>query len=288
MILSMTAFAQWSIEDPMGQIHWEVRTVNHRYLDVQLKLPEGLGALELTFKTLIQQYLKRGKVEASLSFFPKQGQGQTLTLNPHVLSAVTQLMDQLDTVLGQKGHLDVMKLLAWPDLVQKKPLELASLKSALCLGLEQALQEAVKGREREGACIYQNITDKLKQLSTLLEQAKPVIPKLVELQKKKIQDKFFALEMECDPLRLEQEIVQYAQRVDISEELERIEGHLQEVQRVLSKGQVIGRRLDFLMQELNREANTLGSKALSTQLTDLGVQMKVLIEQIREQSQNVE
>jgi uncharacterized protein (TIGR00255 family) len=287
MIKSMTAFARTVTSDESGTITWELRSVNHRYLEQSLRLPEAFRHLETDLRALVAAQLKRGKVDITLKFSPGAEAPIDLTLNSQVMDRLSQLSVEVQQrIPNVQAHLT--DVLTWPGVLHKKLLESSTLDACVLQQLEQALTQLLATRAREGAKIADFLQQRLASIAQQVQQVEAIMPDLIQAQREAICARFEALKLEVDTERLEQEMVWLMQKMDVAEELQRLQGHLTEVARLLKQGGVLGRRLDFMMQELNREANTLSSKSSSLVLTQAAVEIKVLIEQMREQVQNIE
>lgn len=288
MIASMTAFARVETEQSWGSAIWELRSVNHRFLDLSFKIPENCRRWELNWRTLVSKMLARGKIECHLTFFPSQQMAPRLRINKNL---VEQLLINCQTLMEHpavKPTVQSMDLLNWPEVVFNDPPDMAQLQESFSELLQTALEELVKTRAREGADLKQGLKARLGAVLQQVQQIKEVLPECRLQQKQKLIQKLHDIQEVIDQPRLEQELVFYAQRIDIEEEIERLITHVKEVHRVLDNGGACGRRLDFLMQEMNREANTLGAKASDSRIVQAAIELKVLIEQMREQVQNVE
>lgn len=287
MICSMTAFARFERAIFNNTFVWEIRSVNQRYLEPVFRLPENYRELELPLRDVLRKHLQRGKVECSLRVQYDKGV-QSLAINTDTLALLKKAADQISAQLGSVSPFSVADILKYPGVIVEEETDKQSLHTQIINAFEAAVKQLIQNREREGQAIKAFINARLDELSTQATRVKSELPLLQELQRKKIIDRLSELNAEYDATRLEQELVYLAQRADVAEELNRLETHVTEVRRNLDKGDAVGRRLDFLMQELNREANTLSSKSLSTTTTQCAVEMKVLIEQMREQVQNIE
>src|SRR5690606_34151554 len=270
-----------------GTLSWELRSVNHRYLEPHLRLPENFRDLEGAVREALRQGLSRGKVECTLRF-TEAGSGQTLQVDRERVSQLITAAEEVAALIRQPASINPLEVLAWPGVLVGDAADPQALNTAALELFGAALEQLREGRAREGADLARLLTERLdailQEVATLREQ----IPNMLGQQRQKILDRFAELHLELDGQRLEQELVMLAQKSDVAEELDRLTTHVGEVRRVLKAGGAAGRRLDFLMQELNREANTLGSKAYDPRSTQAAVNLKVLIEQMREQVQNIE
>ena len=288
MFCSMTAFARLDRETELGSFTWEMRAVNHRYLEVTVRLPEELRHLEGDVREKISAHLGRGKVECLLRFKPGAAAGLEFTVDSLVLDrlagALETVVDKVRAV-AQPSSLD---LLRWPGVLKIEDLSKEALQSKALALLDHLIKDYQSSRQREGEKLKELMARRCDVLVERVAQVRERLPVLVPQFRQKLLDRLATVKQELDPQRLEQEMVIYAQRVDVAEELDRLSVHIDETRRIFTTGGAVGRRLDFLMQEFNREANTLASKSSDVELTRLAVDMKVLIEQMREQVQNIE
>ncbi len=288
MIRSMTAFSRQSHEAEWGVLSWELRSVNHRYLEISLRMPEALRTLEIGARERITKQLKRGKVDGFLRFQPLETSAVGMQLNREVVDALLLAHDEVETLLENPGRTAALDILRWPGVLQNAETDLSALKKETLALLALALDDLVETRAREGMGMKALIEQRCDAMAAEVAKVRAVMPDILKTQQNKLTARVAELQVELAPERLAQEIAMMMQKSDVAEELDRIEVHLEEVRRVLGQREPVGRRLDFLMQELNREANTLGSKSISTESTSVAVEMKVLIEQMREQVQNIE
>lgn len=284
----MTAFARRSREAAWGVLSWEVRSVNHRYLEVSLRLPEELRALEVVVRERLAKRLRRGKVDGFLRFQPVETVVGGLQLNREMIDDLLKACDEVETLLENPTPVDSLEVLRWPGVLQRPEADLTEVKQETLALLEQALDDLVETRAREGVGMKGVIEQRCTAMAAEVVKVRAAMPDILTVQRDKMVARVAELRVELDSDRLEQEIAIITQKSDVAEELDRIEVHLDEVRRVLGQSEPVGRRLDFLMQELNREVNTLGSKSISAVTTAVSVEMKVLIEQMREQVQNIE
>ncbi|MFP6848198.1 MAG: YicC/YloC family endoribonuclease [Pseudomonas sp.] len=287
MIHSMTAFARAEQAGANGTLSWELRSVNHRYLEPHLRLPEAFRDLEGAVREALRNGLSRGKVECTLRFSDDNA-GQALQVD---LERAAQLIAAAESVAGlikQPAALNPLEVLSWPGVLVANTADPQALNQNALNLFTQALNDLKSGREREGAELAKLLNERLDSILEQVVALRELVPQMLAGQRQKILDRCAEMQAELDPQRLEQELVILAQKSDVAEELDRLSTHVTEVRRVLKSGGQAGRRLDFLMQELNREANTLGSKAFDTRSTQAAVNLKVLIEQMREQVQNIE
>jgi uncharacterized protein (TIGR00255 family) len=287
MIRSMTGFARRERQFPWGLLSWELKTVNHRFLEIGCRLPEDFRSAEADFRQTVAGVVKRGKVDVSLHFRPAAAPG-TLEVDADLLGSLTQRAQQIAAAAGSAARIEVLDLLRWPGVMRDDTRDTAALVAAAQALLGEALAELTVFRESEGG----RLRDALEQrCAGLLDFAAMVTERLPEVRarmRSKLLDRIAQLATEVNHERLEQELAILAQRQDVDEELDRLRGHVTEVRKAFTVQEPSGRRLDFLMQELNREANTLSSKSQDIETTRAAVDMKVLIEQMREQVQNIE
>lgn len=288
MTRSMTAFTRQSREAVWGTLSWELRSVNHRYLEVTLRLPEELRALEMVVREQITQRLKRGKVDGFLRYQPQQAAESGLQLNTALIDSLLQANEVVEGLMGNPARTGPLDILRWPGVLQSPAADLSELKKETLALLALALDDLVAAREREGASMKGMIEQRCDAMMAEVVKVRAVMPDILTVQREKMVARVAELQIELESDRLAQEIAIITAKSDVAEELDRIEVHLAEVRRVLAQDEPVGRRLDFLMQELNREANTLGSKSIASESTSVAVEMKVLIEQMREQVQNIE
>ncbi len=289
MIRSMTAFARQEREGDWGVLTWELRSVNHRYLEVSLRLPDELRGLESAVRERAGRRLGRGKLDCSLRFRPAPRRAAELQLDDQLLSQLLAASDRIRAQLPQPAPVpSPLDLLRWPGVIQEEAHDPAPLAAAALNLFDVALAELVATREREGAQILGLLGARLDAMEPLVADARARIPEILGRVRDKLRARVAELAANPDADRLEQELAYLAQKMDVDEELDRLTGHIAEMRRVLALDEPVGRRLDFLMQEFNREANTLGSKSADGETTRVSVELKVLIEQMREQIQNVE
>lgn len=287
MVHSMTAFARVEQNGAYGTLSWELRSVNHRYLEPHLRLPDSLREVEASVREALRNGLSRGKVECTLRLSESSSES-ALQVDHARAQQLIHAAEQIAQQIKQPAALNPLDVLAWPGVLSTQSVDSQALNSAASALFSQALQELKESRGREGADLARLISGRLDAIENETRVLRELVPEMLEIQRQKILTRSQELQVEIDPQRLEQELVLLAQKSDVAEELDRLVTHISEVHRVLKAGGAIGRRLDFLMQELNREANTLGSKAIDTRSTQAAVNIKVLIEQMREQVQNIE
>jgi len=289
MIRSMTGFARVERQYEFGRLSWEMRSVNHRYLDFGLRLPEEFRPLESDIRTCLGQYLSRGKIEANLRFIAEPGAiSSRLELNLGLARELLVIHEEMGRMAGVEQEANISQMLKWPGLIEEKRPDPAPLQAAAMELLIEAAQELQAGRGREGEQMANAIRERLTGVAALTTSIRTWLPEIRSGLKKKMLERVADLQLSLDPGRIEQEVVMLSQKIDVDEELDRLDAHVEEVYRVLELAEPVGRRLDFLMQEFNRESNTLSSKSIDQRTTQAAVDLKVLIEQIREQVQNVE
>ena len=288
MIRSMTAFARQEHKTPWGVLCWELRSVNHRYLELSLRSPEEFRALESRTREGIGARLKRGKVDGTLRYQPVAATPTEFALNEDLLRALLEVNGRIEGMMENPARTRSIDLLKWPNVLQVVEHDLGQLQAEAVSLLEATLQEMVETRLREGAMIKALLIQRCQEIRRQVELVRGQLPAILDGQRRKLTARLEELELKFDPARLEQELVYLVQKMDVQEEIDRLHVHLDEVERVLEQDEPVGRRLDFLMQELNREANTLGSKSVDAVTTRAAVEMKVVIEQMREQIQNIE
>ncbi len=288
MIQSMTAFAREQNQGKWGSAVCELRSINHRYLELMVRLPDTLHEFESAIRERIRHYIKRGKIECYLRYQPGDVAGTEITINTHLATELCLANETIAKLLKNSPTIDTMEILKWPGILQIAEVDLEAIEDEILQLVEKALQDLVSAREREGEELKQLFLQRLEGMKTEIAKVRKLMPEILHEQRERLIKRFADAKIELDSGRLEQEIVLFAQKTDVMEELDRIDAHISEVRRVLKQGGVAGRRLDFLMQELNREANTLGAKSVNVETTRASVELKVLIEQIREQVQNVE
>ena len=287
MTRSMTAFARQESQQAWGTLTWEVRSVNHRFLEPHLRLPEQLRELEGALRETLRKRLSRGKVECMLRFVPEE-QAQTLQVNEAFAKQLLAATEQMEQLMPVSQSLNPLDLLRWPGVLQDVRIDMEEVKREALQLFNKALADLQAGREREGKELASLIEQRLDAISLVVSDVRVKLPQILQNQRNMLKSRVADLGVDLDPQRLEQEVVLLAQKADVDEEMDRLDTHVQEVRRILKQKEPVGRRLDFLMQELNREANTLSSKSIVTDTTQSAVELKVLIEQMREQIQNIE
>lgn len=288
MIRSMTGFARRERQGFWGTLSCELRTVNHRYLEVSLRLPDELKALDNEIRQLIAAALRRGKVDANIYLKSAAGNQRALELDLNLLNEVIGRVQEVRERIQDTAAVSPLDLLRWPGVVREAEMDAAPIIAAALELAREALSELNETRQREGQRIRELLLARCTAMRAQTQSVKLRLPEVSQRLRDRIKDRITQLGMAPDNERLEQELVMYAHKMDVDEELDRLVGHLDEVQAALNSSEPAGRRLDFLMQELNREANTLSSKSQDSETTKAAVDMKVMIEQMREQIQNVE
>ena len=288
MIYSMTGFASLEREINNGVLVIELRSVNHRYLELHLKLDEHLRSFEPLVREMISAKLGRGKVECRMSFVRRSEATQSLNLDDAVLNQLLEVSKVVKTKFPESQPLSVSEILHWPGVVQNQELASDQFTEVVKDCLQQILQDMSDSRAREGAKMKALILERLAEIESLVAKVKPLLPQQVKEYQSRLTAKLQDALNSVDEERVRQELVLFAQRIDVDEELTRLTAHVAEVKRILDDNKLAGKRLDFLMQELNREANTLGSKSVSVETSQASMSLKVLIEQMREQIQNIE
>jgi uncharacterized protein (TIGR00255 family) len=284
----MTGFARRESESAQGVLVWELRTLNHRYLDVALRIPEELRAIEARARELISSRLRRGKLEGTLRYQARAGAGASFTLDEALVERLLGLHRRVEAMMDRPAPSSVMDVLRWPGVLATAETDVGALQGAALALLGETLAEIDETRLREGGVIRELIGQRTADIRRQVETVRGQLPGIMDNQRRKLTARLQELETRFDADRLEQELLYLVQKADVDEELDRLLVHLDEVERVLGESGPAGRRLDFLMQELNREANTLGSKSIDALTTLASVEIKVAIEQMREQVQNIE
>lgn len=286
-IRSMTAFASGERITDWGTLGCDLRAVNHRFFELGLRLPEELRPIEATLRERLAQKIGRGKVDAALRCRPPDGAPAQLHPNTALLARLGELAHEWDAHFPNM-HTDFVDLLRFPGVLEEAQRDPAGLQAQALALVDETLAEFLAAREREGAKLAAVMRDKLDGIDALVKQVRAWIPEIRAGLRARFDARLADLKQPLDPGRLEQETVLWLQKIDVAEELDRLDSHIAEARRVLALPEAVGRRLDFLMQEFNREANTLGSKSVDARTSQASVEMKVLIEQLREQVQNLE
>ena len=288
LIYSMTGYAVVTQEVPHGSLNLELRSVNNRYLDIQFRLPDEFRLLESAMRELLAARLSRGKVDCRLSFYRSTGAEELQQLNSDLLQKLLELDRTVRAALPDARSLGVADILRWPGMLGADALPAGNLREPCMELLRVALGEFAAARAREGEKLKAMLLERLGKMRQLTTAVSPRIPALLAAFQEKLTMRLREAMVNCDDDRIRQELALFAGKIDVDEELSRLQTHLDEVERILVKGGAVGKRLDFLMQELNREANTLGSKSADAEVSKVAMELKVLIEQMREQVQNLE
>ncbi len=288
MIYSMTGYAAVTKDVPRGSLNLELRSVNNRYLDIQFRLPDELRLLEASMRELMTAKLNRGKVECRLSFFQLIGAENTQRINTELLQRLLELDRSVRGVLPEARGLEVADILRWPGILGADSLSVEDLCEPCMQLLHVALDDFAAARAREGEKLRGILLERLGKMRSLTAEITPRIPALLAAFEEKVKSRLQEAMINLDDDRIRQELSLFTSKIDVDEELSRLQTHLDEVERILFSGGAIGKRLDFFMQELNREANTIGSKSVDVEVSKISMELKVLIEQMREQVQNIE
>ncbi|MEM7358487.1 MAG: YicC/YloC family endoribonuclease [Pseudomonadota bacterium] len=286
MTNSMTAYGQAAIDTELGELSCELRSVNHRYLEIAPRMPEELRVHEGDLREAVSARLARGHVDCFIRL--KENAVSNLEPNPELADNLQQLVAQMQSHVPGMQEIRAIDVLRWPGVLQARKADPEIIKASLMGVLSQALDSMVAARAQEGEKMAQLIRDRLASAREVVAEVQAFLPEIADQYRARLDEKLADIKEQLDPSRLEQELVIFLQKTDVAEELDRLLVHVDEVENVLAKDEPAGRRLDFLMQELNREANTLGSKSQDPRMTKASVDLKVLIEQMREQVQNIE
>ena len=287
MIYSMTAFARLEVKKDWGDAVWEIRSVNQRYLENFFRLPEQFRGLENTLREKLRQSLTRGKIECSLRIETKKQTNAELNLNKELANQVIQSLQWIKTQAGE-GEINLTDVLRYPGVVEAQEQDLDAISQDLLTAFDDLLTDFIAMRGREGEKLNDIIQQRLDAIAVEADKVRSQMPVVLQWQRERLLQRFEDAQINLDPQRVEQEMILLAQRVDVAEELDRLQMHVKETTNILKKGGAVGRKLDFMMQELNRESNTLASKSINADITASAVELKVLIEQMREQIQNLE
>ncbi len=287
MIYSMTAFARLEVKKDWGDAVWEIRSVNQRYLENFFRLPEQFRGLENTLREKLRQSLTRGKIECSLRIETKKQTNAELNLNKELANQIIQSLQWIKTQAGE-GEINLTDVLRYPGVVEAQEQDLDAISQDLLTAFDDLLTDFIAMRGREGEKLNDIIQQRLDAIAVEADKVRSQMPAVLQWQRERLLQRFEDAQLNLDPQRVEQEMILLAQRVDVAEELDRLQMHVKETTNILKKGGAVGRKLDFMMQELNRESNTLASKSINADITASAVELKVLIEQMREQIQNLE
>lgn len=288
MITSMTGFANVAKEFDFGAMSLELRSVNHRYLEIQFRMPDEFKSVENPMREAIVAKLTRGKVDCRVAFAPKPSSSGTPQLNDQALAQLAELSGKIATRFPGHPPMSVAEILRWPGVVDMPGVSADMLRDATLTLVNDALAQLHDTRLREGAKLSAMLLERVTKMEELAKKTAPLIPQIVKSYEEKLMAKIAESNLTPDDERIRAEVVLFASKVDVEEELDRLNAHLSEIRRILKTGGAVGKRLDFLMQELNREANTLGSKSVAVDISRTSMELKVLIEQMREQIQNIE
>ena len=287
MIQSMTAYARIEHKAQWGTASWEIRSVNQRYLETYLRLPEQFRSFEPVLRDRLRKRLSRGKVEVNLRYELADNSNNELQLNQALAKQLLGAATWLKQEAGQ-GDVNLTDILRWPGVLASGEQDMDAIGADLMTAFDSAIDQFIEARGREGEAIKDMLLSRLDGVSEQIAVVREHMPTVMLYQREKLTNRLAEIKGELDPARIEQEMVLLAQKQDVAEEMDRLEAHVAEARRILKKGGSEGRRLDFMMQEFNRESNTLASKSISSEITSAAVELKVLIEQMREQIQNVE
>ena len=287
MIYSMTAFARLEVKKDWGDAVWEIRSVNQRYLENFFRLPEQFRGLENTLREKLRQSLTRGKIECSLRIETKKQTNSELNLNKELANQVIQSLQWIKAQAGE-GEINLTDVLRYPGVVEAQEQDLDAISQDLLTAFDDLLTDFIAMRGREGEKLNDIIQQRLDAITVEADKVRSQMPAVLQWQRERLLQRFEDAQVNLEPQRVEQEMILLAQRVDVAEELDRLQMHVKETTNILKKGGAVGRKLDFMMQELNRESNTLASKSINADITASAVELKVLIEQMREQIQNLE
>lgn len=283
----MTAFSRVEVKGDLGNAVWEIRSVNQRFLETYFRLPEQFRGIEPVLRERFRKQLNRGKVECNLRFNANPANKSELTLNEKLALQLVKHANWVNeqTLNSQINPLEVMR---WPGVMETQESDMSAIQNELLAAFDTALKDFIAARASEGVNLKAMIEQRLDAITEQADKVQNFMPEVIIWQRNRIIDKFTDAKIDLDSGRVEQELVLLAQKMDVAEELDRLNSHVSETRKILKKGGAQGRRLDFMMQEFNREANTLGSKSINTDVTASAVELKVLIEQMREQIQNIE
>lgn len=288
MLKSMTAFSRQEVVSDYGTLVWEMRSVNHRYLDISIRLPEELRAVESLVRERLNHNLSRGKVEVSLRFKPSTQSAGQIVINEALAMQVSQAAMTIQKMVADSQPVSAMEVLRWPGVVGQAETDQGPLQQEALTLLNTTIDDYIETRGREGLKTAEMLKERCDGIEKIVAQVRILRPNALERQREKLLVRIKELGTEHDSSRFEQELVYATQKLDVDEELDRLTAHLSELRDILVRDEPVGRRLDFLVQEFNREANTLSSKSADAEVTALAVELKVLIEQMREQIQNIE
>ncbi|GAB6262779.1 YicC family protein [Photobacterium sp. R1] len=283
----MTAYARREVKGDWGSAVWEIRSVNQRYLETYLRLPEQFRSLEPVLRERFRQRLARGKVECSLRFEANPAANTELRINESLAKQVIKAASWVKETAGE-GNIGPFQVLNWPGVMETPEQDMDIINQELLTAFDGAVDDFIAARASEGANMKDLIDQRLDAITTEATKVRALMPEVMQWQRERILTRLEEAKVELDANRVEQELIMLAQKSDVAEELDRLDSHVKETRKILKKGGACGRRLDFMMQEFNRESNTLASKSINTEITASAVELKVLIEQMREQIQNIE
>jgi len=287
MIRSMTAYARREVKGEWGSASWELRSVNQRYLETYIRMPEQFRSLEPVARERIRARLTRGKIECNLRFEPDTRAQTSLLLNEKLAKQLVEAA-QWVKMQSDEGEIDPVDILRWPGVMSAQEQDLDAIAAEIIMALDGALDDFIVARETEGQALKALIEQRLEGVSAEIVKVRTHMPEVLKWQRDRLTSKLEEADIQLENTRLEQELLLMAQRIDVAEELDRLEAHIKETYNILKKKEAVGRRLDFMMQEFNRESNTLASKSINSEVTNSAIELKVLIEQMREQIQNIE
>lgn len=286
MIHSMTGYARKEFKGEWGSAVWEIRSVNQRYLETYFRMPESFRGLESVLRERFRQGLERGKIECNLRFESQVQQGSMQVNEAFAEQLIENALWVIDRA-GQ-GQLNPVDILRWPGVMETAEQDMDQLTTTLLAGFDEVFKDFIAARQAEGEKVQAVLEQRLEAVAVEAAKVREQMPAILAWQRQRLQDRLAEAKVDLDPARLEQELVLLAQKIDVAEELDRLDMHVAETRKILKKGGACGRRLDFMMQEFNRESNTLASKSINAEVTQSAVELKVLIEQMREQIQNIE
>ncbi|MDP5031151.1 MAG: YicC family protein [Paraglaciecola sp.] len=287
MIYSMTAFARRECKAKWGTAVWEIRSVNQRFLETFFRLPEQFKSMEPLLRERFRAKLQRGKIECSLRFIANDAAVGKLSINEDLAKQIMQAAEWVQNQ-GQTSGVNPVDVLRWPGVIAAEETDMDAIQAEILAEFDLTLQDFIASRATEGSNLKALIEQRLDNISAEVVKVTAHMPEVIKWQREKILTRFEEAKIDLDPSRIEQEMIMLAQKVDVAEELDRLNSHIGETHKILKKGGAVGRRLDFMMQEFNRESNTLGSKSINSDITQSAVELKVLIEQMREQIANIE
>ena len=288
MLKSMTAFARQQFAAEWGNVTWEIKSVNQRFLEPNFRMPESFRHLEFELRNVLRQRLNRGKLDCTLRIEMNPKHAGRMKLDQEMAQQLLTAHEELQVLAQDNQSADLVQLMRWPGLLQQEEADTDTMEKDVKQAFSQAVDQLIEVRQREGEALAEIIEQRLNGISTEVAKVEKQMPEVIKWQRERVTNRFEEAKVELDSERLEQEMVFLAQKLDVAEELDRLNTHVTECLRLLKDKGPVGRRLDFLMQEFNREANTLGSKSINADITNSSVEIKVLIEQMREQVQNIE